>query len=233
MPSVRATQPAGPAKRRRAPRGSGEQLRSEILAAAKALLAESGRADDVSIRAVADRVQVTPPSIYLHFADKSALLDAVVMDVFEGLDAAMAAEIEAAQTPLERLRGCGRGYIHFALAHPEQYRLAAMDPYPEPLGSDGPLMHAAFARLTAVIGECMAAGILAPGDVRSIALDLWAAAHGIASLMIAKPYVEWGDVDTVIDRVLTVAALGHIALDHVGEDRSPAAIVAWLSQLKR
>ena len=27
--------------------------------------------------------------------------------------------------------------------------------------------------------------------------DLWAAAHGVASLMIAKPYLPWGDVDDV------------------------------------
>jgi AcrR family transcriptional regulator len=66
-----------PLKRRRAARGSGEQLREEILNAATDLLLETGHAKDVSIRSVAQRVGVTPPSIYLHFADKDALLDAV------------------------------------------------------------------------------------------------------------------------------------------------------------
>ena len=66
--------------RRRASRGAGEQLRGEIVTAAKQLLADSASADAVSIRAVADAVGVTPPSIYLHFADKDALLAAVVVD---------------------------------------------------------------------------------------------------------------------------------------------------------
>src|SRR6185295_14050813 len=66
-----------PLKRRRAPRGSGDQLRDEILDATTGLLLETGHAKAVSIRSVAQRVGVTPPSIYLHFADKEALLDAV------------------------------------------------------------------------------------------------------------------------------------------------------------
>ena len=63
-----------PLKRRRAPRGSGEQLRDEILDATTELLLETGHEKLVSIRSVAKRVGVTSPSIYLHFADKDALL---------------------------------------------------------------------------------------------------------------------------------------------------------------
>jgi len=42
-------------RRRRAPRGSGDQLREEILDAATGLLLETGQAKAVSIRAVAQR----------------------------------------------------------------------------------------------------------------------------------------------------------------------------------
>src|SRR4029450_1591391 len=76
-------------RRRRAPRGSGEQLRDEILDATTELLLETGHAKAVSIRSVAQRVGVTPPSIYLHFADKDALLDAVCARYFEKLDEEM------------------------------------------------------------------------------------------------------------------------------------------------
>ena len=78
-----------PLRRRRAPRGSGEQLRDEILDATTELLLETGHAKAVSIRSVAQRVGVTPPSIYLHFADKDALLDAVCARYFEKLDEEM------------------------------------------------------------------------------------------------------------------------------------------------
>ncbi len=74
-----------PTRRQRAPRGSGDRLRDEILDATTDLLLDSGvRA--VSIRSVAQRVGVTPPSIYLHFADKDALLDAVCARYLEKLD---------------------------------------------------------------------------------------------------------------------------------------------------
>ncbi|NED65050.1 helix-turn-helix transcriptional regulator, partial [Streptomyces sp. SID10244] len=69
-------------KRTRSPRGSGELLAEEIIASATALLLEEGDDAAVSIRAVAGRVGVTPPSIYLHFADKDALLDAVCARYF-------------------------------------------------------------------------------------------------------------------------------------------------------
>jgi AcrR family transcriptional regulator len=47
----------------RPPRGQGEQLREEILAAAERLLAKTEDTDAVSIRAVADAVGVASPSI--------------------------------------------------------------------------------------------------------------------------------------------------------------------------
>ncbi|GEE04190.1 hypothetical protein nbrc107696_46360 [Gordonia spumicola] len=79
------------APRPRSPRGSGEQLADEIIAATTDLLMELGSGDAVSIRAVAQRVGVTPPSIYLHFQDKDALLDAVCAHYYERFDDVMMA----------------------------------------------------------------------------------------------------------------------------------------------
>ena len=72
--------------RARARRGDGERLRAEILAATERLLIQTGDQEAVSIRAIADAVGVTPPSIYLHFADKTELLFAVCEKHFEVLD---------------------------------------------------------------------------------------------------------------------------------------------------
>ncbi|MGZ5396215.1 MAG: TetR/AcrR family transcriptional regulator, partial [Mycobacterium sp.] len=87
-------------KRRRAPRGSGEQLRDEILDATTDLLLETGHAKEVSIRSVAQRAGVTPPSIYLHFTDKDALLDAVCARYFEKLDEEMQAAAAGQPAPI-------------------------------------------------------------------------------------------------------------------------------------
>ena len=56
--------------RRRNQRGQGARLREELIEAASDLLADQGNPDQVSIRAVATAAGVTPPSIYLHFADR-------------------------------------------------------------------------------------------------------------------------------------------------------------------
>ncbi|MDT4937944.1 MAG: hypothetical protein QOG80_1615 [Pseudonocardiales bacterium] len=216
-------------RRRRSQRGRGEQLRAEIITAAKGLLAIAGRADDVSIRAVADAVGVTSPSIYLHFADKTELLGAVVADVFAELDQAMLSAAEGLTEPLERLRAFGMAYVNFALTHQEHYRIAALDPCPMPF-VDEVLASSAFEHFNQTVIACMRAGIFRDGDPLPITLELWAAAHGIASLMITKPFLPWGDADAVTDRVLCSAALGHAAADLIGENVTPADVTAWLAK---
>jgi AcrR family transcriptional regulator len=216
-------------RRTRARRGSGELLREEIVTAAKRLLAEVDRADDMPVRAVADAVGVTPPSIYLHFADKQELLEAVVADVFRELDDAMI-EAAAGQTaPLARLRAFGLAYVRFAIDHPEHYRLALLEPCPRPtVAIDEVLQSSAFSHLSSTVLECMAEGIF-EGDALPITLDMWAAAHGVAALLIAKPYLPFGDVEEFADRALCCAALGHAARPLVGAELTPAAIAEWLA----
>jgi AcrR family transcriptional regulator len=215
-------------KRRRAPRGSGEDLRAEIVTAAKALLAKSASADAMSIRAVADAVGVTAPSIYLHFADKDDLLSAVVADVFTELDATMLAAAEGRTAPMERLRAFGLAYVRFAITHPEHYRIALLDPCPRP-DVDEVLADAAFAHFNDTVVQCIDAGIFAAGDPLPITLELWSAAHGIASLMITKPFLPWGDLEAVADKVLCAAAMGRATVDLIGGDVTSARATEWLA----
>src|SRR5437899_5757868 len=101
--SVRAGNGVEAARRRRAPRGQGERLREEILAAAERLLIQTGDVEAVSIRAVADAVGVTPPSIYLHFADKNELLWAVCERHFTVLDQVMERATAGINDPIRSL----------------------------------------------------------------------------------------------------------------------------------
>lgn len=216
-------------RRRRAQRGSGEQLRAEIIDAAKTLLATSGSAEAMSIRAVADAVGVTAPSIYLHFADKDDLLSAVVIDVFAELDVAMLAAADGVSAPLERLRAYGLAYVNFAVSHPEHYRIATMDPCPRP-DVDEVLASSAFEHFNETVKLCMDAGIFVAGDPLPITLELWAAAHGIAALMITKPLLPWGDLQAVADRALCAAVLGRAVADRMGGDVTPARVTDWLAE---
>ncbi|UDY24006.1 TetR/AcrR family transcriptional regulator [Nocardioides sp. Kera G14] len=197
--------------RRRSPRGSGEQLRAEIIAAARELMAAAPSSDAVSMRAVAHAVGVTPPSLYLHFADKDALLSAVVIDVFEDLDAAMVAAAAGVEEPLERLYAYAMAYVRFAVAHPEHYRLATMDPCPRP-DIDEVLAAGAWTHLNEAVSACMDAGLFPTGEPAETTLDLWSTAHGFVSLQITKPFLPWGgDIETVAQRVFGAAVRGHRA----------------------
>jgi AcrR family transcriptional regulator len=219
-----------PARRRRAQRGSGEQLRDEIIAATKQLLEETNSAEGVSIRSVAKAVGVTAPSIYLHFADKDDLIAAVVIDVFGELDKAMLAAGASESTPLGKLRAFGRAYVAFAVSHPEHYRVAAMEQCVEPQNAmDEVLASAAFSHFNETVVDCIAAGIFAAGDPLAITFDLWAAAHGTASLLIAKPYLPFGDTEAFTDRVLCAAALGHAAGSLLA-DHEPETLTAWITE---
>ena len=125
-PHPRATPSAPAPHRSRARRGQGELLHDEILDAAEALLVTTGDEDSVSIRAIAQAVGVTPPSIYLHFPDKETLLFAVCARQFDRFDEVMAAAAVPATDPVDELRRRGEAYVRFGLEHPEAYRIMFM-----------------------------------------------------------------------------------------------------------
>jgi AcrR family transcriptional regulator len=213
--------------RRRSPRGGGEQLREDIVEAVKQLLRETDDVDAISIRAVAQRVGVTAPSIYLHFADKEALLDAVVADVFAGLDAAISAATARSTTPVACVLAQGLAYVQFAVDHREHYRVALMQPSNDTAVVDDVLRDCAFAYLHRAVEECIEGGFFADTDPLPIALELWSAAHGVASLVIAKPQLPWGDVEAFARSALNAALLGHLVDGLFDEDDDYAAVAAW------
>jgi AcrR family transcriptional regulator len=215
-----------PLKRRRAPRGSGEQLRDEILGAATDLLMQTGQAKAVSIRAVAKRVGVTPPSIYLHFADKDALLDAVCARYFEALDEVMQQVVRDQPSTIDRLRAQGLAYVRFAVQNPELYRIATMGEGRPGSDVDLTLNSSAFVHMRASVESLMEEAVYPPGDATSAALELWTVAHGVAALLISRPYLPFGDAEEFADRVLSATCCGHIVNGIIGADLPPQEAVA-------
>ena len=218
--------------RRRAPRGSGERLRVEILDATTELLLENGHAKDVSIRAVAQRVGVTSPSIYLHFADKDALLDAVCARYFESLHDEMQRAVQGQVSTLEGLRAQGLAYVRFAIATPELYRIATMGEGSPGSDVDASLTSSAFVHLRGSVESLIREGIYPPGDPTTLTLELWTAAHGVAAMLIAKPYLPFGDPMTFADNVLRAVCTGHMAVGIVGVDAGPQETLHWVLDSK-
>jgi AcrR family transcriptional regulator len=216
-------------RRARAPRGSGERLRDEILSATTERLLETGHARSVSIRSVAQRVGVTPPSIYLHFTDKDALLDAVCARYFEKLDPEMRRLAREGTSPVEVLRAQGLAYVRFAVETPALYRIATMGEWRSGSSVDTTLNSSAFKHIRATVRRLMDDGIYRPGDPTIVALELCSALHGVAAMLIAKPHLPFGDAEAFADRVLASVFCGQLVMGYCGRDATPQRLAEWVA----
>ena len=210
-------------RRTRARRGEGERLREQILEAATRLLVETGDEDAVSIRAVADAVGVTPPSIYLHFADKNELIFAICERYFDRLGQATMEAGAGSEDPIERVVLQGRAYIRFGLENPEPYRVLFMrkpSATPLPFQYEKILESSGFANLVQAVSDAIEAGRL-DGDPMLVAIYLWSAVHGLTSLLISKPDFPWPDKDAVIEQVTRSAIRGVTVGVNLGPEGRP------------
>jgi AcrR family transcriptional regulator len=195
-------------RRRRSRRGEGDRLREEILEVAERLLIERGSEEAVSIRAIADAVGVTPPSIYLHFPDKEDLFVAICDARFEELNRRSQAAADQATDPMDEVRRRGEAYIRFGVDNPEQYRILFLDRRPRSASPDLVGKRACLERMVEAVQRAMDAGMLVGDDAFSVSLALWAAAHGLTSLLISMPEFPWPPLDMLVDRVLDMCTVG-------------------------
>ncbi len=202
--------------RTRARKGEGDKLRDRLIEAAEDLLMRAGHPDAVSVRSVAAAAGCTPPSIYLHFADKDELLTEACERRFGDLDRVAHDAAEGSDDPLESLRLRARAYIRFGLEHPEQYRLLMTTVHEkslEELDWESSAGVKAFMNLVGAVQRCIDAGAL-PDETPAhrTALGLWAVMHGITSLLIAFPNFEWGDREELVDHLLDVHIEGLLSV---------------------
>src|SRR5215469_16854257 len=107
-----------------------DEVREKILDGARELFVECGY-EGVTMRKVAERIEYSPTTIYLYFADKEALFREVCSSDFRKL-AAMFQDVDRIPDPVERIWACARMYIRFGMDHPNHYRLMFMTPHPLP-----------------------------------------------------------------------------------------------------
>jgi AcrR family transcriptional regulator len=200
-------------RRPRARKGEGAALRDEILDATEQLLLDTGSGDAVSIRAVAEAVGVTPPSIYRHFADKNELIFEVSARHFTAIDTYLADASDGIADPVERLRALGLAYMRFGMANPEPYRIMFMtraEETPEEFKAVALRDNAAFDRVMRCVQECIDGGRLRPEftDAYRLTIGFWARVHGLTSLMVSKPQFPWPADDEFIGEYAEICLAG-------------------------
>jgi len=171
-------------------------VRGQLLAAARCILQESGRAG-LSLRAIADRAGVAPGTVYYHYADKAALLAGLAIDGFRQLAEAMRAAYEV-DGDIGGLRSTGGAYLNFLREKPELYELMyeALD---SGRREDVAAAEAeAFAVSRAAIMADFA-GQHAPELAGSIADAIWAWGRGIAAVALSRSLPGHGPEDGAME----------------------------------
>jgi AcrR family transcriptional regulator len=198
--------------RTRNPRGQGERLRAGLMDAARGLLLELGDQDKLSVRAVTARAGVSPNALYLHFADKEALLSAVMIASYKELRAFLQAAVPRDGDPIEQLRAYSLAYLQFAQQRPGIYRVLFMTkvregvPIPAPgvpPGEDEGVD--AFNDVLEIVTRCLPAG----SDPFTQAAYIWAGLHGYAALRQAIPAFPWPAEHDYVDRMIQLHAGAH------------------------
>jgi AcrR family transcriptional regulator len=175
--------------------GDSSETRARLLEHARAVYLEGGVAH-FSLREVARRVGVSAAAVYRHFDNKEALLAAVCKEGFRTFSSYLMRALTET-TPLARLRASGALYLRFALENQHDYRVIFMSTVAD-LAGDGakqPLQETSptFQFLVDRVRECVAAGVLAPGDANEMAATIWAHVHGLASLRLSGQLCSVGD----------------------------------------
>ena len=169
------------------------ETRTLILDAARELFARDGY-ENVTMRAIAKRIDYTPTAIYHHFEDKEALLTELCHVDFRSL-AGVFLRTQGVEDPVERLRQIAAAYVEFAIEHPQQYRFLFLMEHPGKLehpNRENPEKNAyGFVRQT--VSECIASGRLRPEyrDPDQVAQMCWAACHGVIALHVNFEGDEW------------------------------------------
>ena len=177
-----------------------------MLGAARTLIASDGL-EALSLRRVGERLGVSAPALYAYVDNKSDLLRGVAELEFESLleDFERLGDRDA----IGRIRGHAQAYISHARAHPALFQVMFLFRpgwAPHAVADDLPVATKAFALAGAAIEEAMESGQLRRADPFVVAMALWAAAHGTATVLLAG--LELGDavegqiVDAVLDNLL-------------------------------
>jgi AcrR family transcriptional regulator len=203
-----------------------QALRERILDAARRIVMREGFAA-LSMRKIADAIEYSPATLYLHFASRDEIAQALCAEGYAQLLETFV-PLAGIADPAERLKALGRAYVAFGVAHPETYRLIFMeDPSYTGAALGGALKgraadddtavtpadaaggdsaepeddpgEAALHIMISALEELKAAGGLpASTDVAVWAEAFWATLHGIVALNLTCPVFPTAPLDTVV-----------------------------------
>ena len=188
-----------------------DETRRLILATAREAFVRDGY-QSLTMRELARRIGCSAGAIYLHFKGKEELLHCLVEESFARLLEALT-QVPPGDDPVAVLKARLHAYVAFGLAYPYHYHFAFMLPSVGGGREQAPPLtpHAAFEVMRRSVAACQARGLMRTVDGEAASQALWAAVHGITSLLIARPDFPWVDRETLVAGVVEMAVDGLVA----------------------
>lgn len=135
--------------------------------------------ESFSLRKLADRVGIKAPSIYEHFKNKDALLDAARHMAMTELSNAMV-NCCAGRSARQRLLSTAMGYLQFAENNPSLFALLFLELPSKRQGlEDAPHADSPYALLMTRVREFLGEN---HKDTESLCFGIWSLVHGVAVL---------------------------------------------------
>lgn len=179
------------------------EIRSLILGSARKSLVNEGY-ENFSLRGLAQQIGYSAAAIYRHFKSKDDIFACLTAESFDLLMKASSSVVpKHDEDPVSVLKRGMHAYVAFGLKNPDHYRIAFL------LGGGAANRphrpRAAYDALRSRIQRCIDAGQIYPADPDLLAQSLWAAAHGITSLLVQRPSFPWVARSKLVDRVIDSA----------------------------
>jgi AcrR family transcriptional regulator len=183
-------------------------LRQALLDAAVQLI-EARSLDAVSVREVARMAGVSPGAPFRHFATRTALLTGVAEQAMDRLEEAINQSLQAAadENPLLQLRAIGTGFLRWAFTNPSHFQVISARAVIDFEGSSLRRRNDVIrAKMSALINQAAAFGLLRPGNVERYQVVLRALVYGLSRMFIDGQFPSW-DLDEAAALEESIATL--------------------------
>lgn len=184
-------------------------LRQEILEVAREIFVREGY-ESFSMRKLAQRIDYSPASIYLHFKSKEKIFESLVQESFERLlEVLLRVKDDRHEDPIVLLKRALHTYVAFGLRNPSDYRFAFL--LRRPLQKRPYQVHPVFDVMRHLVRRCVEERRFRRVDIERTSQALWAPIHGITSLLIQRPTFPWVAKRELINQVIDSAVDGLLA----------------------
>lgn len=201
-----------------------EALRTRIVEAARDILSEQGL-DALSMRAIAERIEYSPATIYLYFRDKEALVGEIVEEGFGRLVRYFREELDVAGegAPADvQYSAIGRAYARFAIENTAYFRVMFELPTvpqldcAEGVGAEAPgaalTGERAWGSVVETVRRGVEQGCFQIPDAGRGALVGWALIHGLTSLYLSghlsREVASHGDFLDLVEEAMAMLRSG-------------------------